>query len=259
MVHEDHKIDDSSKFKSVIQTIKQIFSLFEMCCSFFNRKRLATSRQSIHELSDVKIVVEGVKMPAHKLILSASSSYFRAMFSNGFVESRQIEVELKVPLEPFKLILRYMYTGCMSFAPLDSDQIIELYNLANLYGFESLKNAISKYLKRNISIENCISMLISAQLYPLADLKEACLNFIDHSSIKLMHHDTFKATSQDTLCDILKRDTFYAPEIDIFNAVKNWFESNPNDDVKVSPGQSFNIILCLIDVVTIHFLFLFLN
>lgn len=141
---------------------------------------------------------------------------------------------MQVPLEPFKSLLKYIYTGRISFVNLDGGQIMELCNLANQYGFESLKEAISTYLKRNISVDNCLTMLTSAELYALGDLKEACLKFIDRRSIELMHHDTFKAISKDLLGDLLKRDTFYAPEIDIFNAVKAWYDSNRNADVRVS-------------------------
>lgn len=190
------------------------------------------------ELSDVTLVVAGTKIPAHKVILSASSSYFRALFSDGFAESSQNEITLQVPLEAFKWILKYIYTGRISLAALNGDQIIDLCNLANLYGFGTVKAAISAYLKRNISVDNCISMLVSADFYSLEELSEVCLKFIDRNAIELMNHDTFNALTQDSLHTLVKRDTFYAPEIDIFKAVKIWLENNPNSDVKVSSNSN---------------------
>lgn len=186
------------------------------------------------ELSDVTFIVEGVKIPAHKVILSASSSYFRALFFDGFAESSQKEIKLHVNLEPLKLVLKYIYTGHISLVGFDGDQIMELCNLANQYDIESLKRAISKHLAHNISLDNCHSMLISAQTYAMDDLKAACFKFFDRNCIEMIQQEAFNKIPQDLLMDLLKRDTFYAPEIEIFCAVNGWYEENPNADVKVS-------------------------
>ncbi|XP_031626561.1 BTB/POZ domain-containing protein 9-like [Contarinia nasturtii] len=183
--------------------------------------------------SDVIIVVDDNKIPAHKLILSASSSYFHALFSNGLVETSKNEIKLQVPLDAFKTILKYIYTGRISFVNLNVGQITDLFDLANMYQFDSLKGAISKYLNHTISIENCHSILHFSNLYSLESLRNDCLNFIDNNAIDFLNQETLKEIPQDMLCDLLKRDTFYVPEIDIFNAMKIWHEANPNADIKV--------------------------
>lgn len=109
--------------------------------------------------------------------------------------------------------------------------MIDVFNLANLYGFETVKATITKHIEQIISMENIVWMLAFVTYHD--DLKEVCLKFIDRNSNELMRHDTFKTLPQDLLRDILKRDTFDAPEIDIFNSVKMWYENNPNADVKV--------------------------
>lgn len=59
------------------------------------------------------------------------------------------------------------------------------------------------------------------------------MNFMDFNSTELLHHDTFKTVSLISLCILLKRDTFYAPEIDIFQSICNWYKNNQDADVKV--------------------------
>lgn len=170
--------------------------------------------------SDVTFIVENTKIPAHKTILSARSKYFQALFRGGFAEATQSEIELNVPLDAFKMILRFIYTGCMALIPLNIKQIVDIYGLVELYDFELLKETISKYLAAKLSVDNCFEILDAAYLHSLDDLQNTCLTFMDHRSTEVLHHDSFKSMSVNSLATLLMRDTFYAPEIDIFHAVK---------------------------------------
>lgn len=187
-----------------------------------------------NEHADVTFIVENTRIPAHKVILSVRSSYFYTLFSGGFAEAKQNEIELTVPLDAFKAILKYIYTGCLSLAALEIHPIIEIYDLAEQYGFETLNKIISEYLTVNLRLDNSVSILNAAHLYSLNDLQAACLNFMDFNSTEIINHDTFKDLLQFPLCTLLKRDTFYVPEIDIFKAICNWATTNPDADVKVS-------------------------
>lgn len=187
------------------------------------------------EFADVTFIVEDIKIPAHKTILSARSSYFNAMFQpGGFKEANQTEIELNVPLNAFRVILKYIYTGWMSFADLECTEIIELYDLANQYGFDSLQKAILHYLEANLTLENCVTILNAAQRYAIDHLQNWCLMFMDINPTDLLERDTFKELSMGSLCALLKRDTFCAPENKIFNAICNWHTRNPSSDIKVN-------------------------
>ena len=48
-----------------------------------------------NELCDVFLNVGNSKIPAHKIILSASSPYFRAMFTGEIVESKQTDITIR--------------------------------------------------------------------------------------------------------------------------------------------------------------------
>ncbi|XP_055299405.1 BTB/POZ domain-containing protein 9-like [Sitodiplosis mosellana] len=126
------------------------------------------------EHADVSFIVENIKIPAHKMILSIRSSYFHSLFCGGFAEAKQAEIKLEVPLDAFKAILKYIYTGCLSLTDLESHQLIEIYDMAEQYGFDTLKNILSKYLTANVTLENCISILNAAHLYSMDDLQATC-------------------------------------------------------------------------------------
>lgn len=186
------------------------------------------------EYSDVTFVVENTRISAHKIILAARSSYFRALLYGGLAESSQQEIDLKVPLEAFKVLLGYIYTGCISLVKLREEQILDTLGLANQYGFETLEIAISTYLTNNLSLNNCCAILDAARLYSLETLSTVCMTFMDRNSTDLLNHKTFKTLSQDSLCSLLERDSFFAPEVHIFNAVYDWCKNNPNADIEVS-------------------------
>lgn len=186
------------------------------------------------KFSDVTFIVEGTKIPAHKMILSAQSTYFETMFGGAFAEAKQTEVELNVPLSAFRAILKYIYTRCLSLAAFECVEIVEVYDLANQYGFDALTKIILEYLTAKLKLENCVEMLNAALLYSLDDLQNACLQFMDSHSNELLGHETFKELPISSLCALLKRDSFYAIGFDIFKAIRNWYTCNPDADIKVS-------------------------
>jgi hypothetical protein len=54
------------------------------------------------------------RIAAHRLVLSACSEYFAAMFSSGLKESYQAEVELHdVDPDALQELVQYCYTGCL--------------------------------------------------------------------------------------------------------------------------------------------------
>lgn len=185
------------------------------------------------EHSDVIFVVENTKIPAHKTILSARCSYFQKLFHGGFAQATQSEIKLQVPLDAFKVILRFIYSGYMSLIPLDVNQIIDVYDLVELYDLKGLNETISKYLAAKLTLDNCFEIMNAACLYSRNDLQNACLTFMDCKSTEILQHVSFKSISSILLCTLLERNTFYASEIEIFDAVKDWFLSNPTANLEV--------------------------
>lgn len=64
-----------------------------------------------YDYSDVTFIVEEQKLPAHRVILAARSEYFRALLYGGLSESTQHVIKLEIPLEAFKCLLGYIYSG----------------------------------------------------------------------------------------------------------------------------------------------------
>lgn len=71
------------------------------------------------------------------------------------------------------------------------------------------------------------------RLYSLDTLINVCHTFMDRNATAMLVHESFKNLSQESLCGILKRDSFFAPEVLIFGAVSNWCKVNHTTDIEV--------------------------
>ncbi|KAH8267587.1 hypothetical protein KR026_008142 [Drosophila bipectinata] len=182
--------------------------------------------------SDVEFLVEGQRLPAHRVVLAARSEYFRALLYGGMSETTQRQIPLEVPLDPFKVLLRYIYSGTLLLSTLDEDAVIDVLGMANQYGFQDLEMAISKYLRQYLALNNVCMILDAARLYNLEELTQVCLMFMDRNAAELLQHDSFKMLSKESLEEVLRRDCFFAPEVQIFLAVWKWSRYNPNVDIK---------------------------
>jgi len=179
------------------------------------------------EFTDVTFVVEGSKFFAHRVILAARSDYFRALLYGGMRETNPAtEIEIKDTTGPaFDALLKYVYTGKVFLCDYKEDTVLELLSLAHKYGFLALESALQGYLKAILSIKNVCVIFDAAVLYQMGDLYTTCLSFLDRNAVEVLSTDGFLCLTKSALIEIIKRDSFCAPENQIFRAVREWAES----------------------------------
>ncbi|XP_044263423.1 BTB/POZ domain-containing protein 9 [Tribolium madens] len=187
-----------------------------------------------HEYADITLVVEGQKLYAHKVILAARSEYFRALLYGGLKESNQSEIVLPdAPVKAFKILLKYIYSGHMFLMTLKEDVILDTLGLAHQYGFQDLETAISDILKQLLALRNVCAILDTAHLYGLEKLVDVCHAFLDRHASEILLHESFLQLSQASLVELLQRDSFFAPEVEIFRGVCTWCTANDDKDDRV--------------------------
>lgn len=126
----------------------------------------------------------------------------------------------------FKLLLQYIYTGKICLRNEKEETLIDLLGLAHKYGFLDLQKATSNYLESILDIKNVCSIYDISCLYQLKALEETCVRFIDRNCVTLIKNNSLLQLSCDSLASIISRDSFCAPEIEVFNIVKKWHEVN---------------------------------
>lgn len=184
------------------------------------------------DCSDVTLYFDGCSqgIPAHKLILAARSEYFRVQFYHGFSEETGKELHvLDVPSRiSFELLLRYIYTGQLSFPTTQEDIVLDILSLSHKYMLNDLQDAISSYLRDSLSIANAIRLYEISSLYQLSASTRDCLSFMDKNATDVMKHESFYQCSASSIKEIINRDSFCAPEVEIFKAVQEWIKHNPS-------------------------------
>lgn len=59
---------------------------------------------------------------------------------------------------------------------------------------------------------------------------QVCYEYMDKHAIEVINHESFFQLSPTALNELVSRDSFYAPEIDIFRAVQSWVKANSDVD-----------------------------
>ena len=65
---------------------------------------------------------------------------------------------------------------------------------------------------------------------------------MDKHAVEIINHENFLQLSASALNELIARDSFYAPEIDIFQAVSCWVKANPGVDPNPVLGKYIIII-----------------
>ena len=99
--------------------------------------------------------------------------------------------------------------------------------VADRFGFISLKEALGDQLSQHhISIDSVLILLVHSEAYHLPQLNKSCQQFIESHTTQVLQHPSLLHLPKDTVVGIISRDTFVAPEIEIFKAVQKWKEHN---------------------------------
>ena len=114
-------------------------------------------------------------------------------------ESKLQEIELRdTQLQPFRHLLRYVYTGQMSLSTQKDEMILEILGLAHQYGFTDLETSISDYLRLTLlNISNVSLIYDTASLYQLETLVNACCSYMDKYASEVIKHESLTCKYQD--------------------------------------------------------------
>jgi len=129
------------------------------------------------ELSDVKIRCDGRDFPCHKLILSARSDVFKAMFLSDLKVMENNDNILEIPnisADIMQTFLEFLYQDEIAPEDITCDLLIA----ADQYNLKSLVDIGLKYLENNINPTNVMEIAATAYLLNQDELIQSASKFI---------------------------------------------------------------------------------
>jgi leucine-zipper-like transcriptional regulator 1 len=154
------------------------------------------------EFADVTFIVQGRKVFGHKMILSIVSECFRAMFTTGFRESDEMEIEIPdCTYAAFIAVMEYIYTGALPNSVLDvvhngvggNDQprhyrdrnlvlLVEILELADRFFLDHLRQICESKLQNAVNVETVEYLLPVAQKTNSTQLLAICEHLLRNLS-----------------------------------------------------------------------------
>uniref|UniRef100_A0A3B3WRT6 BTB domain-containing protein n=1 Tax=Poecilia mexicana TaxID=48701 RepID=A0A3B3WRT6_9TELE len=141
----------------------------------FLLRQLARMRAA-EELTDVVLLAEGISFPCHKVVLSAFSPYFQAMFTCGLKETRGGEVPLRdTAAQSLELLLKFMYSAEL---PLCNDNIQGVAAAAFLLHVDGAFRLCQTHMEAHMDASNCVGLYYWARDLGATDLADCALRYI---------------------------------------------------------------------------------
>ena len=170
-----------------------------------NILRALNAMRKENSLCDVVVRVNSsFSFPAHRCVLSASSSYFQALFSDDFLEKRSGVVELEeLGAIEMEKVLEFIYTGEVE---IDLSNAQDLVMAADYLNIPALKLNASAVIERSINVSNCLTLQKFSTKFDCKLLKESCAFFINENFSQVAKSDEFGNLSFESLIELLTRD-----------------------------------------------------
>lgn len=134
------------------------------------------------QYSDVTLNVKGKEFRCHKNILAAHSPVFAAMLEHDTKEKATGVVNIDdYDPETFADFLHFMYSGSSQY--LNSENVIDLYIVADKYQVTELSKASTMYMIKNMSLETFCDVMALSLRYHDKELSEVATKFFLENSI----------------------------------------------------------------------------
>jgi hypothetical protein len=190
---------DSTSSNDEDKGLFPITSSNELTDSQMSSQLLASLRSMLDDesLCDVKLKVGAESISAHKIVLAAASPYFRKMFSCGFREAQDGQVNFHdIQPEVLRAVIYFIYTGKIQIDEVIVDGLLDA---ADLLQLPSLRNLCLWWLTTNLNPSTCLGVYILAQLRLHLDLAETAKTYTIEHFREVMEGEEFLHISPEIL------------------------------------------------------------
>uniref|UniRef100_A0A3Q2TJ92 Kelch-like family member 40a n=1 Tax=Fundulus heteroclitus TaxID=8078 RepID=A0A3Q2TJ92_FUNHE len=183
---------------------------------------------------DCVLKVQDREFPCHRLVLAASSPFFKAMFLSELEESKKREIVLKdVDPSIMEMILRYIYTSDIN---LTEQNVQDIFMVANMYQIPSIFSVCLSFLQEKMVLGNCLAILKLGLLLDCPRLALGAREFICERYQVVVRDQDFLQLSPSELAIILSSDALNVErEEQVFESLMDWVRHDETTRLKELP------------------------
>ena len=174
-------------------------------------------------LCDTTVRAQGQEFSAHRIVLSASSDYFKALFSsplqvreqqNNLVELNEIKSSIVAE------VLQFIYTGRAS---INSSNAQDLFMASDYLMIPKLKSKASQFLEESVNASNCLSLESFASQYNCDSLKQAAVKYKYEHFVAVVKSEDFLSLGFAQVKELMCKDELNVSEEEqVYEAVMAW-------------------------------------
>jgi hypothetical protein len=176
----------------------------------------------------VVLKVDDLEIHAHRAILSASSAYFMAMFTNDMRESDQEVIEMK-DMAPsiLSMLVDFAYTGEVA---ITVENVQEVLAVASLLQIKQVQDICCNFLKQQLDASNCLGIKNFAEANGCQQLTDVIENFARRNFPEVAASSEFLTNSWESIASLISsNDLNVKREEDVYLAILEWVKQNPSE------------------------------
>ncbi|XP_068181155.1 kelch repeat and BTB domain-containing protein 12-like [Antennarius striatus] len=177
------------------------------------------------ELTDVVLLAEGVPFPCHKVVLSAFSPYFQAMFTCGLKETRGAEVCLRdTPAQSLELLLDYMYRAQLH---ISNDNVQGVAAAAFLLHVDGAFRLCQNHMEAHMDASNCVGLYHWARDLGASSLADCAFIYLCQHFAEVCEEEEVLELDAQRLGDLLSSDDLnISKEEVVLELVLRWLQQH---------------------------------
>lgn len=173
------------------------------------------------QLCDVVLQVGQREISAHRLVLSACSQYFCAMFTNQMLESKQEYVTLSdIDANSVEEIVNFAYTGEIE---INEDNVQQLLKASSILQLTEIVTACCTFLKGQLHVTNCLGIATFAQAHGCTSLGDRAMEYVQDNFMEVAEGEEFVQLNLENISALLNSDLIQvSSEECVFEAMYKW-------------------------------------
>ncbi|KAJ8928398.1 hypothetical protein NQ314_019063 [Rhamnusium bicolor] len=180
------------------------------------------------KLCDVTLIAgsNGRRVQAHRLVLSAASEYFSAMFTGSLSNSDETEITLgDVNGDVLQAVVNYCYSGSIE---IREDNVETLLATACLMLLHEVVEACSRFLAHQLHPSNCLGIAVFAEHQACTSLLQEANAYTSQHFMQVIRNQEFLQLNVEQMTNLLSNDDLNVScEEHIFQALMSWIQHDP--------------------------------